>query len=270
VSQYVDYAEYYDVDHDTTIDIDFYLDYARQCGSPILELACGTGRVLIPVAEAGHEIYGLDLNENMLERCRKKVAQRGLGERVRLFLADMAAFELPRADFGLAYIPVRSFMHLNTQAEQIACMECVFACLRPGGLFVIDVYAPSYRHMAQEPDRPFSLRRESRLPNGHTLKRWDRFVRNDPLLQIQHSELRFEEYDAEGALVRERALPLTTRYTFRWEMQLLFERAGFEVVDVFRDYDRNPYDGTGEIITVARKPGERPLHREPQRGRRGS
>jgi hypothetical protein len=79
-------------------------------------------------------------------------------------------------------------------------------------------------------------------------------VRNDPVLQIQHAELRFEEFDAEGTLVRERTLPLTTRYTFRWEMQLLLERARFELVDVFRDYERTPFDGTGEIIAVARRP----------------
>jgi SAM-dependent methyltransferase len=166
----------------------------------------------------------------------------------------MAAFELPRADFGLAYIPVRSFMHLNTLAEQLACMERVYAHLRPGGLFIVDVYAPSYAMLAEEPDRPFFLRRESHMPNGHTLKRWDRFVRNDPALQIQHFELRFQEFDAKGALVRERTLPLTTRYTFRYEMQLLLERAGFEWFDVFRDYARNPFDGTGEIIAVARRP----------------
>jgi SAM-dependent methyltransferase len=251
---YVDYAEYYDADHAISIDIGFYLEYAEQCGSPVLELACGTGRILIPVAEAGYEIYGVDLNENMLDRCRSKVTERGLGERAHLYLADMARFELPRTDFGLAYIPVRSFMHLNTQAEQIACLERTHAHMRPDGLFIVDIYAPSYAMMAQEPDRPFFLRRESRLPNGHTLKRWDRFVRNDPKLQIQHFELRFEQYDAQGALVRQRTLPLTTRYTFRYEMQLLLERAGFELVDVFRDYDRNPYDGTGEIITVARRP----------------
>jgi SAM-dependent methyltransferase len=237
-----------------TEDIPFYLDCARQGGSPVLELACGTGRILVPMAEAGYEIYGIDLSANMLDRCKQRVAEHGVGDRVHLYLEDMARFEAPRADFGLAYIPFRSFMHLNTQAEQLACLERTFACLRPGGLFVVDVYAPSYRHLALEPDRPFVLRRETQLPNGHTLKRWDRFVRNDPILQMQHSELRFEEYDAQGKLVRERTLPLTTRYTFRYEMQLLLERVGFEWVDVYRDYARNPYDGSGEILAVARRP----------------
>ena len=76
--EYVDYAEYYDQDHATAIDIPFYLDHARECGSPILELACGTGRVLIPLAEAGFELYGVDASENMLAMCERKVRERVL------------------------------------------------------------------------------------------------------------------------------------------------------------------------------------------------
>jgi len=69
VSEYVDYAEYYDFDPNPKIDLEF----ANQCRSPILELACGTGRLTIPIAEAGFEIYGLDLSANMLAICRTKV-----------------------------------------------------------------------------------------------------------------------------------------------------------------------------------------------------
>ena len=252
---YTDYAEYYDLDHDTQIDIAFYLNYARRCGSPVLELACGTGRVLIPLAEAGFEMYGIDLSENMLAHCRRKVAERGLDDRVHLALADMATYDLPRKDIALAYVPVRSFMHLHAQEDQLACLRCTYKHLRPGGVFIVDVYAPNFRLLAQEPEQPFALRRESVLPGGGRLVRSDRFVRNDLVAQVQHYEIRFEEYDPGGALVRERTLPLTTRYTFRYELQLLLERVGFERIDVYRDYDQNSYDGTGEIIAVARRPG---------------
>jgi len=251
---YVDYAEYYDFDHATTVDIEFYLTYTRQCGSPVLELACGTGRLVIPLAEAGFEVYGLDASENMLARCRRKVEERRLADRVHPTQANMAAFDLPRKDFALAFVAVRSFMHLFTQADQLACLERVHRHLRPGGCFIVDVYAPDYEKMAQPPNGPFVLRREFDLPDGHHVIRRDRFVRNDLVHQIQHYEMKFEEYDAAGALVRERTVPMDTRYTFRYELQLLLERAGFELVDVFRDYDRRPYDGTGEIIAVARRP----------------
>jgi SAM-dependent methyltransferase len=252
--EYVDYAEYYDYDHDTQIDIAFYLEYARQCGSPVLELACGTGRVLIPIAQAGHTVYGVDLSKNMLDVCRRKVEEQGLGDRVHLALANMASFDLPRKDFCLATIPVRSFMHLYTQEDQLACLRRAYAHLAPGGLLILDVYAPSYKHMARDPDGPWEARRQSILPNGHCVVREDRFVRNDPATQIQHCEIRFTEYDVTGKQVRKRRLSLDTRYTFRYEMQLLLERAGFEVLDIWRDYDKNPFDGTGEIIPVARRP----------------
>ncbi len=70
--------------------------------------------------------------------------------------------------------------------------------------------------------------------------------------QIQHSEIRFEEFDQTGTLMRERTLPMDTRYTFRYELQLLWEKTGFEVLEVYRDFEKNPFDGTGEIIVLAR------------------
>jgi hypothetical protein len=145
-------------------------------------------------------------------------------------------------------------MHLFTQCDQLACLQRVYEHLRPGGYFIVDVYAPRFDLLAQEPDRPFFVRSEFDLPNGHHVVRSDRFVRNDLLRQVMHWEMQFKEYDPAGALVRERTLPMDTRYTFRYELQLLLERVGFETVAFYRDYDRYPYDGTGEIIAVARRP----------------
>jgi SAM-dependent methyltransferase len=252
--EYIDYAEYYDYDHDTKIDVEFYLNFARQCGSPVLELACGTGRLVIPLAEAGIEVYGLDTSENMLAICRRKIEERHFSDRVHLTLADMAAFDLPRKDFVMTYIAVRSFMHLFTQEAQLACLQLVYQHLRPGGYFIIDIYAPDFSKLAQKSNGPFVVRNEFDLPNGRHVIRKDRFVKNDIVNQIQYTELKFEEYDSTGSLVRERIVPMDTRYTFRYELQLLLERVGFEIGDIFRDYDQHSYDGTGEIIAVAHRP----------------
>ncbi|HEX6386700.1 MAG TPA: class I SAM-dependent methyltransferase [Anaerolineae bacterium] len=253
MAEYVDYAEYYDYEHHFLDDLEFYLGYARQCGSPILELACGTGRLLIPLAKAGFQMVGLDFSPNMLLRCQRKVEENNLSNRVHLMMANMAHFDLPRKDFALAYIPVRSFMHLFTQADQLSCLQRVHDHLRPGGYLIVDVYAPDFTKLAQVSEEPFAVRREFDLPDGHHVIRKDRFVKHDVARQIMHYEIRFEEYDAAGSLVRQRTVPMDTRYTFRYELQLLLERTGFEVVDVFRDYDKSPYDGTGEIIAVARR-----------------
>ena len=141
VPQYVDYAQYYDHDHrDTVPDFEFYLDYARQCGSPVLELACGTGRLLIPLAESGIEMTGVDLSENMLAVCKHKVEDRQMAERVTLVHASMADYDLPRKDFSLVFIAFRSFMHLYNQQDQLACLRRTFEHLRSGGTLIIDLY----------------------------------------------------------------------------------------------------------------------------------
>ncbi|MBN1352480.1 class I SAM-dependent methyltransferase [candidate division KSB1 bacterium] len=251
--QYTDYAEYYDQDHGGDSDIAFYLDYAKKCGSPILELACGTGRVLLPLANAGFEVHGIDLSENMLNVCRLKMKQQNLFDKIHLYRANMSNFEMERKDFTLVYIAVRSFMHIFNQKDQLACLAQVYRHLRPGGYFIVNVYAPNLRKLLQEPDAAFVVTSEYELDNGNHIIRSDRFVRNDPLLQIQYSERKFEEYDRTGRLVRQRVVPLDTRYTFRYELQLLLEKVGFHVIDIFRDYAKHPFDSTGEIIMVAVK-----------------
>ncbi len=102
-------AEYYD-DREGRVDFDmaFYLEYARECGSPILELACGTGRVLLPLARAEFDVFGLDLSERMLAVCRRKLSEEKLSERVGLFWANMSTFDLPCKNLSLIYVPVRS------------------------------------------------------------------------------------------------------------------------------------------------------------------
>ena len=256
MSDYVDHAEYYDFDPNPKIDLKFYLEYAKLTSlsrGPILEFACGTGRLAIPIAEAGFEIYGLDQSANMLAVCRTKVESNNLTDSVHLSLANIAEFDLPRVDFKLAFIAVRSFMHLFTQQDQISCLRSVHQHLNPGGLFIIDIYAPNYKHSVEKPDQPFEYRKEFDLPDGHHVVRYDRFIKNDLQNQIQHSELRFKEFDQTGTLIRERTLPLDTRYTFRYELQLLLEKTCFEVLEVYRDYDKNPFDGTGEIIMVTQR-----------------
>lgn len=250
--EYVDYSEYYDLDHDVTLDLDFYREFAERAGSPILELACGTGRVTISLAEAGLEIYGLDISENMLEVCRKKVRTDGLDDRVHLFQADMTHFELPNKDFHLAFIALRSFMHLLTPQEQTSCLECVHKHLSPSGTLIITTIAPDLEKLSQKPG-PFALQREFDLPNGNHVLRKVRLVEHDLIQQVRQFEFRFEEYYPAETLAQERTIPLFTRYTFRYEMRYLLEQTGFEILEMFRDYERNPYDGSGEMIVVARK-----------------
>ena len=104
MTEYVDIAEYYDYDHDISFDIPFYVDYAHQCQSPVLELASGTGRLLIPLAKSGFDVFGVDISDKMLDICHKAIHQQPFEQRVHLFRAAMVHFNLPRKDFHLAFI----------------------------------------------------------------------------------------------------------------------------------------------------------------------
>ena len=252
MSRNTDYSEYYDFDHDVIIDLDFYLRLARQSGSPILELASGTGRVTLPLAKAGFEIYGFDISEKMLDLCRTKVRNEGLESKVHLFQADMSKFDLPRKGFNLALIALRSFMLLLSFQEQLSCLNSVYKHMNPGGVLTLNTIAPDLVKLTQKP-APFALQKEFDLLNGNHVLRKSRLVNHDFIRQVRQFEFKFEEYDQARMLVHERIVPLYTRYTFRYELQYLLERAVFELTNMFRDYERNPYDGTGEMIVVAHK-----------------
>src|SRR5947209_15436608 len=119
--EYAFIADLYDhvVPYRDRPDVGFFVEAARTAGGPVLEIGCGTGRVLIPTARAGLDIVGLDLSPHMLAVCRQRLRgeSEGVRERVELVQADMRSFELGRR-FTLATIPFRPFQHLLTVEDQ--------------------------------------------------------------------------------------------------------------------------------------------------------
>jgi len=125
---------------DAMDDIPFYVELAKQAaanGEAVLELGCGTGRVTIPIAQAGVEIVGLDNAPAMLDVARRKAAAAGVD--VRWVTADMRSFRLEQR-FGLVIIPFRSFLHLLTDADQLACLARVHEHLLPGGRLALNFF----------------------------------------------------------------------------------------------------------------------------------
>ena len=124
-----------------------------------------------------------------------------------------------------------------------------------GVLFIVVVFALRYSALTEDKEGSVAVMREFELPNKHHVIQKQRFLRYDVKDQILYFEFMFEERDSEGQPVRERTVPMNMRYTGRYELGLLMERVGFEVVDVFRDYDRQPFNGKYEMIVVGRKHG---------------
>lgn len=253
-------AEYYDYvpGYAGRRDLEFYLDYSLRAEGTILELGCGTGRVLIPTAGAGCQIVGLDLSSFMLARCREKLASqpREVQERVLLIQGNMADFKLAKT-FALVTTPFRPFQHLVSVEEQMSCLACVNRHLAKGGRLILDVFHPDPAKLSG-PVNPEEIEdvAEVSLPDGRRLRRTYRIRAFHRAEQTNDVELIFYVTRPDGRTERfVQAFPM--RYFYRYEIEHLLARAGYRVVEMFGDFDQSPFSNDSpEMIFVAEKVGE--------------
>jgi SAM-dependent methyltransferase len=146
-------ARLYDLDlTDDPGDLDLYLALAARADGPILELAVGTGRLAVPLAEAGYAVTGVDFDPAMLGRARVRAAgaRAGTADRLTLVEADLVSLRLPDAGtYGLAFIALNSLLVLPTRAAQRAALRTMADHLAPGGLAVADIWIPDAEDLAR-------------------------------------------------------------------------------------------------------------------------
>ncbi len=239
-------------------DVEFFLGLANEAhavGHSVLELACGTGRVTIPIAQAGVPVVGLDRSPAMLGRAREKSA--GLSN-VRWVEGDMREFALPER-FGLIVIPFRSFQHLLNIDDQLSCLRCVHRQLAPEGRLAINIYNPNILRIAEwltTRKGGLQLAGGADSPGGGW-KRWET-AEYLPAIQRQDSTFLYERLSEDGVVVSRVYRGLTLRYTYRFEMEHLLARAGFTIEALYGDHFRAPFEDTSpEMVWLARR-GEEP------------
>lgn len=238
-------------------DVKLFVDAAIESGGPVLEVGCGTGRVLIPTAQAGISITGLDLSEHMLDVLRDTLKEEPIEvqDRVELVQGDMRDFKLEKK-YALVTTPFRPFQHLITTADQIKCLEIIHDHLLPGGILILDIFNPSLAGItADNLGQEIGAEPEFTTPEGIKVRRLNKTNQRDHLKQVLDVELIYYLTHPDGKEERVvHAFPM--RYLFRYEAEHLLARCGFEVLDVFADYDKNPLGSTypGELIFFARKP----------------
>ena len=248
-------VEGYDTAQPDLGDVGFYRSLAQETGGPVLELACGTGRVLWPLAEAGFEIQGLDRSEAMLRRAEEKRGAHAeeVSARVRLKHGDMREFEFEER-FGLIFIAFRSFQSLLTSDDQHAALRCSHRHLLPDGKLALHLFDPRLDWCVPgEVDPPVPHDAVHPLPSGNRLEIKVVQRTNDPLLQRLTERWRLREVDSGGKVLREEEEVLQMRWTYRWEMHYLFERCGFHVEAEYGGFDRSPPAYGREQIWVATK-----------------
>ncbi len=252
-SSYDPWADVYDsIYSHVRGDVPFYVDEALKSGGPVLELGCGTGRVTLPMAQAGVDVVGLDSSPRMLEAARKKMSLLDEGSgRVTLVNADMRDFETAAGGFSLVVVPFRGFLCLLSAADQMRTLANVRRHLAPGGRLVFNVFVPDLNMLTSEGDTAYHLRDVTDSATGRQWVLWHQ-SRYDNHNQIIDCRVIAEELDGQGSVVGRRYLDFQIRYVHVWEMRHLLARCGYEVLDLFGDFERSPFDETSaEAVWVA-------------------
>ena len=233
-------------------DVPFYVDYAGECGGDVLELACGTGRILIPIAEKGVRITGLDASAQMLAIAeqKKNALPAETSGRISLVQGDMKTFDLKKK-YALIIVAFRSFQCLLTKDDQKACLTCIHQHLDTGGALLLDLFAPRHDFLAHRTRSLYLGRFYYPDDDVHVMRRAEDTY--DLAAQTLHEDRFYEWTDKQGTFHRE-VWSFDLAYLFRYEAELLLQHCGFTVEQVFGDFKKNPYDYfSGEQIFLARK-----------------
>ena len=235
-------------------DVEFYVGQAHQSEGPVLELGCGTGRILLPLARASVQIVGLDLSGELLEVARRRLEEESprIRGRATLVQGDMRDFSLGRK-FGLVVVPYRAFQHLLTPVDQEEALGCIYDHLAEGGRLIFDTYDPLLDMIENGFRSP--LRKDTDFVDpdtGNQVVVW--YSRQyDPQMQLMEQELIYELIGSGGEVIGRKYGRLTLRYAFQYEMQYLLEQCGFEVEALYGDFQGGPFPGHGEQIWIARR-----------------
>jgi len=247
-------APFYDIEHaHFDEDVDLYLNFAEVRGvhgGPLLELACGSGRLLAPLARAGYSVTGVDASARMLELARRALEAEGLTSRCGLMQQDMGVLQLGQK-FQMAFVALGSFAHLCTRKEQRQALAGVHAHLTAGGTFILDISNGDVRYMESMSGQVLHQGTWT-MDDGTLLTHFvsPASAASAHLLELTH----FYDQHKQGEAVR-RTIIRTQLYLFeRGEMELLLESAGLAVKEVYGDYDLSPFENDSpRMIFVAEK-----------------
>jgi SAM-dependent methyltransferase len=210
-------------------DVNFYRQVAREVGGPILELGCGTGRVLTALCRDGHRVIGLDRARPMLEVARARLGRLGRAARRRadLLQADFRAFALG-ARFPLVICPFNAFQHLYERADVESFLGCVAHHLAENGTFVFDILQPDLDWLTRDPAKHWAKTRFRHPRTGRPVL-YSTNHTYDPIRQIAFIRIFYEPLDLPPTERRTRVVRLAHRQYFPREIEELLHYNGFRV-----------------------------------------
>src|SRR4051794_9462715 len=220
--------------------VDFYRTEADRQGESVLELGCGTGQKLIPIASDGHRCVGLELSRDMLAEAQRKADERGVD--VEWVPGDMREFDLGRT-FDVVFIAANSLLHLHEAEELVSCFRSVRRHLAPGARLIFDVFNPSVRTLAQADGVRRRRDALSFVDPDRGVVHVDVAETYDATAQVTHGTWYFSA-DSEADFV---VAPLEIRSIFPQELPLLLSLGGLRAVERFGDWSRAPLTGDAAL-----------------------
>jgi SAM-dependent methyltransferase len=246
-------AAWYDLEHaGVTDDLELYLGFAEATGSPILELGCGSGRLLVPLAEAGYAVTGVDSSAAMLERCRERARTAGVAEQVTLVQGDMRHLALPARDYRLAFVALGTFQHLASLADRRAALAAIRAHVIPGATLVLDLAQAEPRRLAALAEAGQIAHIGTwRDPAADTMLTHTLAARPGPApatLTLAHW---YDVYQQNGPVTRT-SVETTLAAISRHEIELLLAATGWRLRQIYGDHQMDDWDESSpRLIAIA-------------------
>lgn len=249
---YATVARFYDAEHtDKTDDLTLYSELAAEYGEPILDVGCGTGRVMFHLAPLGYETHGIDNEEAMLERADQRLAQQPhLKEKLILHHGDVLHYQFDQ-HFKLILLPYNALMHFHEQQTQLDLLRHLRESIHADGLLVLDLPNAGETFATQDTEALILERTFIEPESGHLVMQQSVSVL-DRVEQLLRVTWIYDEITGDGTVKRTFA-PHLLRYFFYPELKLLLLQSGFEVEAVYGDVDYAPFeDGCERMVVFAR------------------
>ncbi len=213
-------------------------------GGRILELGCGSGRVLAPLIRDGHRVVGVDLSAAMLARAAARLARLSATRRARAVLvrADMRRYAFA-SPFSLILCPFNAFQHLYTRTDVEAFLACAAAHLAPEGRLAFDVLNPDLAWLTRDPNKRWA-RTKFHHPETGELLEYSTNQTYDPVSQIVYMRIYYQSLDARDK--RTHVVRLAHRQFFPSELEALLAANGFQIDGRWGGFDEQPFRGESE------------------------
>lgn len=249
---YDSWAHIYDfIWQDNKKDIEFYYNITKDERQPILDLACGTGRVSIPLACAGLKVVGIDISEKMLEEANNKLKEMGkITGNIRFEKQDMRSFYLPEK-FGACILSFNSFLHLLSLKDQEDCLRCIHNHLKAEGKLIFDIIVPNVKWIAKE-----KYKTEKKLidKEGHeNIEYWfdNKYDTFNQTVEII-ANINYNNKNTDKGYKNK--IKFHMRYIYTFEMYHLLTKYNFKVIDLYGDFDKKDFSKESEnMIWVCEK-----------------